>query len=60
MLLIKTGTSKCTLIMYLCVLRLDEVEKPLLQTSHMCGFSPVWVRVCRFNRLGRSKHFPHT
>ena len=45
---------------YLCVLRLDEVENPLLQTSHMCGFSPVWVRVCRFRRLGRSKHFPHT
>ncbi len=45
---------------YLCVLRLDDVENPLLQTWHMCGFSPVWVRMWRFNKLGRSKDLPQT
>lgn len=40
--------------------KLDEVEKPLEHTSQMWGFSPVWVRKWRFNRLGRSKDFPHT
>ena len=42
----------------LWVFRLEDVEKPLLQTSQMCGFSPVCVLMCRFRRLGRSKAFP--
>ena len=42
----------------LWVLREDDVENPLLQTSQICGFSPVWVRWCRFSRLGLSKAFP--
>ncbi len=38
--------------------RLEDVENPLLQTSQMCGFSPVCVLMCRLSRLGRSKAFP--
>ena len=36
------------------------MEKPLLQMLQMCGFSPVCVLMCLFNRLGRSKDFPQT
>ena len=45
---------------HLCVLRLELVEKPLLQILQICGFSPVWVLMCLFSRLGRSKVFPQT
>ena len=45
---------------HLCVFRLELVEKPLLQMLQMCGFSPVWVLMCLFSRLGRSKVFPQT
>ena len=39
---------------HLWVLRLELVLKPLLHSGQMCGFSPVWVRMCRFSKLGRS------
>ena len=59
------GTENSTTNMFsgwshLCVLRLELVEKPLLQMLQMCGFSPVCVLMCLFNRLGRSKDFPQT
>ena len=45
---------------YLWVFRLDDVENPLLHTSQIWGFSPVWVRKWRFKRLGRSNVLPQT
>ena len=46
--------------LYLWVLRLELVEKPLLQTVQMWGFSPVCVLMWRLSRLGRSKVLPQT
>ena len=48
------------LLTYLWVFKLEDVEKPFEQTSQMWGFSPVWVRKCLFNRLGRSNILPQT
>ena len=45
---------------YLWVLRLELVENPFLQTGQICGFSPVWVLMCLFSRLGLSNSFPQT
>ena len=32
---------------WLCLLRDESSLKALLQSSHLKGFSPVWVRSCR-------------
>lgn len=40
------------------VLRLEDVEKALEQTSQEWGRSPVWVLRCRLSKEGRSKHLP--
>ena len=32
---------------------------PQLSSSHICGFSPVWVRMCTVRALRWMKHLPH-
>ena len=44
----------------LWVFRLELVLNPFLHSGHMWGFSPVWVLMCLFRRLGLSNVLPHT